>query len=399
MKGLLITYFFPPVNSIASHRTGSFSRYLNEGTSRLDVLAPRWIDNLDLPVGNAQIIYTGEKKPDPNYGERQPKGLARIRQFILHDVFKLKYFIGAAPSTFYREAMAKLQDIDLSSYDYILTSYGPLDCLHIGASIKKQYPQIKWIIDYRDLYSGLEYYDFGIFRMFFEKIEKNIVSQADGFVTVSAVLQAQIEKLTGLKGEVVYNGFEDYDFKDDVNFLDTLKTSELPVISYTGSLYNGERDVVPFLKYFKKHGLDKRFRLIFAVLNDSDTAYLNNASKEAGIQELEIIKGLSYQASMTLQNYSAFVLQFSNFNGAANGYLTGKVFEYIGAHKPIIYSGTVSEDYELYRLIRDNGFGESFDRIDYNAPDRYSVSGHSQFHRKVQAERLKMYIADRVGHD
>jgi hypothetical protein len=274
-----------------------------------------------------------------------------------------------------------------------------LDAIHIGSHVKKEFPTIKWIIDYRDLYSLMEYYDLGVFRFFFKEYEKKITRSADAFITVSEVLRQKQEKLINKKGALIYNGFENYETEEDEKFSETLKNIPLPIISYTGSLYQGERDIIPFLKYLKATGIDAKYNCVFALINDFDECYLRKIIADLKIKNVIIKRNLTFNQSLLLHKYSVFLLLLANFNGRGNGYLTGKFFEYMEARRPIIYSGCTNPDFELYQLIIKYQLGEYFDKINYDRIPDFSNCDLSFFHRKNQANELKLFIKKVVGHE
>jgi hypothetical protein len=392
LKGLLVAYYFPPLNSIASHRTYSFAKYLNEGRNSLDIICPKWEDDLNLNSSNYTAYYTSIRKPDINFGQQKVLGLSKIRQQIFNKYLKINFFRERHPSFFYKEVIEVLKKINLNDYDYLITSYGPLDSIHIGNYIKSVNPGITWIIDYRDLYSQNDYYKMGFARPFFNRFEKKITASADAFITVSNVLKNTLEKLLKKPGKVIYNGYDDYSTSVDSDFENEIKKSELPIISYAGSLYQGERDVRPFLEYFKKNKLDERFSLFFALINDFDEVYLREIMSKINLKNVVIRRNLSFGQSIALQNRSSILLMLANFNGKGNGFLTGKIFEYFAAQKPVVYSGTTTSDYELYRLIIDYKIGESFDKFAWNEPEKYIALDNTVFHRKFQALQLKRFI-------
>lgn len=392
MKGLLITYFYPPANAIASHRVYSFAKYLNNSKDTLDVLCPEWEGTLNFPRVKANYFLTPAHTFDPNFGEVRVSGLRKLKKIIVSDILKLNLFRSRKPGRFYYEVMDKLQSIDLSVYDYVITSYAPLDCIHIGHYIKSKYPSIKWIIDYRDLYSLLEYTDFGWATRNFRKFEKEISCNADAFITVSETLCLKQKKLLQLPSEVIFNGFDDYNYETSKKIEEEFHNFHLPVISYAGSLYKGERDVIPFFKFMHSEGLDEKFITYFAIINDFDQQYLEESIQKTQIKNVKIVRNLNYAESMTLQKLSAFVVMFSNFGGRANGYLTGKLFEYMQTGRPIIYSGTAVAGYELYDMIKKYRLGESFDNTDFKSYEGFTAADCSAFHRKTQAEKLHNFI-------
>jgi len=297
-KGLLITYYFTPLNVIATHRVTSFAKYLNTSDFELDVLCPKWEGELE-ESSSVNILYTSTKKFDKNFGKIKVAGLRKLRSFLFHKCLKLHFFNGRKPGHFYYEGVQKLNALDIKQYDFVITSYAPLDTIHLGHFLKKKYPHLKWIIDYRDLYSLMEYHDMGITRSFFKKIEKELTNQADAFITVSEVLLQQQKEIINKPCKVIYNGFEDYSIESDEKFESQLSAIQLPIISYAGALYEGERDVKPFLKFIKSKKIDTQFTFIFALINDFDKTYLQELVSTFDIKNVIIIMDLKPHGLLT----------------------------------------------------------------------------------------------------
>jgi hypothetical protein len=391
LRGLLVAYYFPPLNTIATHRLYSFAKYLNTGDMQLDVISPQWDGDLHYDIKDVRIFHTSKRKFDGNFGKVKSSPIVALRNFFFNKILKRNYFVSSKPGKFCAEVLERTEGLDMKQYDFIITSYAPLDAIHAGRQLKKKFPHLRWIVDYRDLYSQLEYFDMGLMRPYFKQLERAITAEMDGFITVSKVLLHKQEHLLGKKGRLIYNGFENFEYSPDTSFLGTV--NDLPVISYGGSLYEGERDIKPFLTFVKEKGLDKKFRLVFALINDFDEKYLKDIVSSLQLENIMILRDLNHNQMLSLEHVSRFLLLFANFGKRGNGYLTGKIFEYMPSGRSVIYSGSTDDDYELYQLIRDNRLGESFEKIDYTKQDaEYSISDVMVFHRRNQAELLKKYI-------
>ncbi len=386
MKGLLICYWFPPKESIASQRTLSFYRHLNSNGIKTDVICPDWGPDFTAIPGT-MILGTHQVNKKAFEFKRNLK--TKIKEWIFYKIFKYNYFRDSKKGTFYREAMKKISGMDLSSYDFILTSYNPLDVIHIGAEIKNKYPKLKWIIDYRDYYSLNHYMDFGIFRNYFKSLERRITRNADGFVTVSNVLCKGISELIKKDGIVVYNGFEMTSVSQLSNAVKS-KLNLLPIISYCGSLYAGKRDIDRFFSFYKRKGLDQKFQFVFALLNEEDLELVQATIVKYDLQNLQVFTNLTYNDSLALMNDSKYLMMFSDFDSKSNGFLSGKVFEYMSFSKPVIYSGN-TDNYELYELFKATDLGESFEIFDFGGNTVYS-SNVSEFTRANQTNKLIHFI-------
>lgn len=389
MKGILITYWFSPKESIATQRTKSFYRYLNSSGMKLDVICPNWGETEKIP--GTEIWQTHPIDSTVFKFERSLK--TKIKEFILYKIFKYNYFRDSKKGKFYQEAVHAIDKIDLSSYDFILTSYNPFDVIHIGNYIKQKYPHIKWVIDYRDYYSLNHYMDFGIFRPYFKKLEKNICKPSDAFVTVSETLKNGIEKFLEKKGKVIYNGYE---IPSDIPLSEKLskQLNGLPIISYCGSLYNGKRDIEHFFQFYKTGRLDMKFQFVFALIDEKDLHLVQQTIDRLQIKNVQVFTSLSHQEALSLQQHSRFLALFSDFHRKSNGFLSGKIFEYMPYKKPIIYSGN-TKNFELYDLIKKAAIGECYTRFDFDQPSE--INGEIAIYlRKNQAEQLQKFITDIV---
>lgn len=391
MKGLLITYWYPPKNSIAAHRVHSFTEYLNNQSDSLDVLCPDWEGDLELQ-NKSRIFFSHKiKSIDIQEEEKYNKSIKGwLVKNILYKYFKYNLFRDSKPGLFYKNAVKALDKINFNEYDYILTSYNPLDSLHIGNYIKSKHPHLKWVIDYRDLYSLMEYNKLGILKGYFKKIEKKITLNADAFITVSKTLLKDQSNFLNLKSELIYNGYNNTPYKKDISFLKDTVNNNLPIISYTGSFYNGERDLSPFISYWKENKLNQKFNLIIAYPFLEDKKYLDSI-KISEINNCFTYHNLNFNQSKSLQEVSEILLLVANNNKKGNGFLTGKIFEYIDSEKPILYAG-YTKNYELYDLIIENQLGEHYTKFDFTNYKKISIVKPKQFSRETQAKKLQCFI-------
>lgn len=386
MKGLFITYYYPPKNSIASFRTYAINKYFNASDIKLDLICPEWEGDLKLEEIDCKKYFTHKIQQQKESGVYENKLRGFIVKNVLYRFFKYNLFRDIKPGLFYSKAVEILKNIDLNQYDFVLTSYGPYDVLHIGNYIKSKNTKLKWFIDYRDVFSLFHYNKYGVYLPYFKEFEKRLTKKADSFFIVSDVLKKKQEKLLRKSGEVIYNGFDEIMVEKDEKFEAELTNFNLPIVSYTGSLYNGERDVSGLLNYIKSNGLDSKFSFVFALLNTDDEMYLKRELTKFPIKNIIIYRNLSFNQSMLLQKYSKLLLLLANTDGKGDGYLTGKVFEYMYWKKPILYSGTTG-NYELYTILKTLNIGEHYAEFSYSNP-QYNFDGIDKFNRKMQIGRM-----------
>jgi glycosyltransferase involved in cell wall biosynthesis len=122
-------------------------------------------------------------------------------------------------------------------------------------------------------------------------------------------------------------------------------------ITHTGSFF-GKRDPRPFLTALAESGLDAVARF----LGDFRPADLEWAETLGLGDRLELLPYASRRRSLELQRDSdALLLLIPEADGRGRGVLSGKVFEYLAAERPIL--AAVPPDGAAAKLIRETGAG------------------------------------------
>ena len=122
-------------------------------------------------------------------------------------------------------------------------------------------------------------------------------------------------------------------------------------ITHTGSFF-GKRDPRPFLQAFHDAGLDAVARFV-GDFRSSDREW----AEALGLGDrLELVDYLPRADSLRLQRDSeALLLLIPDAGGRGRGVLSGKVFEYLAAGRPIL--AVVPPDGAAADLIRETGCG------------------------------------------
>jgi glycosyltransferase involved in cell wall biosynthesis len=122
-------------------------------------------------------------------------------------------------------------------------------------------------------------------------------------------------------------------------------------ITHTGSFF-GKRDPRPFLQALRDSGLDVVARFA-GDFRSSDRAW----AEELGLGDrLELIPYTSRAESLRLQRDSeALLLLVPEAGGRGKGVLSGKIFEYLAAGRPMI--AAVPPDGAAAALVRETGAG------------------------------------------
>src|SRR5207248_11442701 len=203
-------------------------------------------------------------------------------------------------------------------------------------------------------------------------VARLVASQANAIVAASDAIAEEVRGL-GPKGKVVTiaNGC---DF-DDFAGLEHHKSSRLR-ITHTGH-FHGKRDPKPFLKALAESGLDDVVVRFAGDFRAADREY----AESLGLGDrVELLGDVSRRRSLELQRDSeALLLLIPESGGRGRGVLTGKIFEYLAAERPIL--AVVPADGAAAKLVRDTGAGVVVPSDDVDALREALVALHGQWQR------------------
>lgn len=289
-----------------------------------------------------------------------------------------------------------------NEFDIVISTFGPRSSHFVGAAMKAANPEVYWVADYRDLWSGnhLSFLRPNALRAELV-LERETVSgkhPADLLTTVSEELRDTLIESFGLPAAVIYNGFEQ---RDKVELAPRLWHGKK--ILYTGMLYEGSRDPSPLFSAVRAlvdEGFLKAGGLSIEFYGPPNT-WLKKLVDTWRISEfVRILPAVSREEVLGLQASADALLLLESASPAAGGVLTGKLFEYLGAGRPIISLGSQqssaiarvleqcgagicvgTDEVRCYRILKD--FIES--RVDWYEPNKAEIG---QYSREVQAARL-----------
>ena len=347
-KVLIISYFFPPCNLTASNRIAGWEKHLPEFGFYPIIVTRNWIGS-ELTAEERLMDSGSELRVEKKYHSEVHylPYLASLRDKLFrkagnNSVYRLlsKFltFVGvflqplcirAIPyNNLYFHAKRLLKEnSDIST---VLISGNPFEQFYFGYKLKKAFPRISWIADYRDDWTTSEVVKVP-FRSFHRYFEKKWVGTASCFTTISPFYQKKISALVGIPGHVIYNGFSEIIELKEKSNLDEF------VISYNGTLYE-KQEIEIFLEGFKMF-IDTKPKLTVklkfpGILIDKTQAnrvakYLKGYEKH-----YEMTNRLPKEQIIEIQKNSDLLLMVSHSN--IKGVTSSKIFEYISLQKPFI---------------------------------------------------------------
>ncbi|MEE9140264.1 MAG: glycosyltransferase [Alphaproteobacteria bacterium] len=365
MKVLIVSHIFPPSNAIGAVRVGKFAKYLHEHGHDVRVLSTEKTglpSTLPVEIPAERVLYTPSidvnwlaLKLGGRFTEEYYKGRARMPRAIgiLGRAYRTVVNfpdgqIGWLPFAL-RRSRALLADW---RPDLIFASGMPFTSLIVAARLSRRLG-VPWVAELRDLWVDNHYYDQPRWRRALEeRLERSVLSSASGLVTVSEPLAAVLRQKYGKPTAVVLNGYDPEDFPEEVG---RPVSSPGPIrILYTGLLYHQRRDPSPLFAALQSVGADReQFRVQFFGRVLPEVMLL---AEKYGVQDLvEAHEAVSFQDSIRLQTEADVLLLLLWNSPAERGVYTGKLFEYLGARRPILLIGL--ESGVAAGLIRDRKAG------------------------------------------
>ena len=361
MKVLLVTLYFPPAGGGGVQRPLKFATHLPGLGIELHVLAPddpKWIHRDDeLPPPSLAWVHRvrflgprGRRPAEELHGtaglERYSRQLQLFGRRLLFPDENVSWNLTAIP--------AAMRIVREEGIDVVITTSPPGSVHLVGAAVKRQ-TGVRWVADLRDSLVAHPHRDAQ--RLLVRAKEQGhhlvarlVASQADTVVTVSDAIAEEMRAL-GPRGSVVTiaNGSDFDDFTGLEYSAPEYRGGGEPFrITHTGSFF-GKRDPKHFLTALARvDGVVARFLGDFRA---------SDAEWAKGIADrIELISYAPHRRSLELQRDSeALLLLIPEAEGRGRGVLSGKVFEYLAAGRPIL--ALVPPDGAAAQLLRDTGAG------------------------------------------
>ena len=345
MQILLISPFFAPENQIASHRITAFAKYWSQAGNSVQVLTrepafsgmPRpQSENIDVvrvrdPL--ARQVQAGISNLRTARGGWAKRNLLRFLQNIVKAMLFPDHYV------FWAARAKKAIRTRIQAPDVIVASIGPVSCLSLGRYAYKHFGA-PLVLDYRDLVTPLldtPVKGSGSIRdRQTKRLEAKTMKVASLVSAVTTPMCESLKAAYSLPTTLVTNGFEARDFDGLVYNPDP---SHLQIV-YSGSIYPGLRDPSPLFKALAMvEDLDAKGKIIVDFYGKSSPEVLTAAQENGVTESIRFFGQIDHASALKAQvNADVLLLLYWNHPNERASY-SGKLFEYIGAKRPILAMG------------------------------------------------------------
>jgi len=397
-KVLIITYYWIPSGGAGVQRWVKFTKYLRDFGWEPIIYTPEnpefpSIDHSfekDIPV-DITVLKTPIWEPYNVYRKLSGKKDEAINAGFISENKKQGWkdklsiwirgnFLIPDPRRFWINPSVRYltEYIRTNPVDTVITT-GPPHSMHlIGLGLKKNFPTLPWIADFRDPWTNIDFYKDLNLTWFADKmhhrLETKVVRAADCVLVVSQGMKDEFELMKPKQLQVITNGYDESDVyklgieldnKFSISHIGTLNAARNPK-----TVWKVLSEICTENPVFKN---DLRIQLVgkvdFSVLEDI---------RRFGLQDqLLKIDYLSHNEAIAKQNASQILLLLINKSGNAKGILTGKFFEYLAAKRPIFAVGPTDGD--AADVLRETGAGVMVGFLDEISSKQAILDFYNQF--------------------
>ncbi|MCB9187226.1 MAG: glycosyltransferase family 4 protein [Flavobacteriales bacterium] len=361
---LIITYYWPPSGGAGVQRWLKFVKYLPEFgwqpvvytpenpefpalDESLEQDIPNGIEVIKQPIWEPYNWYRqflGQKDKKIGAGfvseKKEPGVLHKISVWV-----RGNFFIPDARMFWIKPSVAHLKQYLKENPVDVVVSTGPPHSMHLIALALKRELGIKWVADFRDPWTNIDYYQELMLSDRSDKrhhqLEKEVLTTADRVVTIGYTMTQEMKKLGATHVETITNGFDEEDFPSEPVELDENFT-----ISHIGT-FSPSRNQPAFWKALAELKLENeefaskfKFRTVGIVDHQVKTSIEENGL----LENWEAIPYVPHDEVLRYQRSSHVLLVSINNTQNATGILPGKFFEYLASGRPILAIGPIESD-------------------------------------------------------
>lgn len=364
---LFISYYFPPIKSIAVKRNYYLANGLREFFEEVQVFTTsnyKILEEENFPIDGLNVKHLNtfdyrtilakfRKKKSTHFSEGHKKSWILSRMIKLNETFPFNIIFGEGGFLYILDGyLSGRKYLSTQKEKYIITSYRPAANVYIGYLLKKTFSDAKWIVNFHDfpvdtIRANVLFPSFQ--RWIWAKLLKNTFHN----IAVSKGVENHIKKLSP-NVSTIMNGVE-------IRLASVFSNNKFRLV-YTGSLYQDLSNpnlLFKCLTLLIKEGQisEGDIEIIYA---GKDSDYWMSMILENGLEKIAKDLGeISSKEAMVIQATANINILLTWASTAQSGVITGKFYEYLGCCKPILAIINGVKDEEFYQLFQQLNCGLS----------------------------------------
>ena len=419
---LMIVPFFPPMAGGGVYRPLSFVKYLHDFGWETTVVAPRgdafWIRDerlvtqipascevirTDTLSGQAMLSRRGKKRPSQRRSSSGFSAARRLASFFLIP----DSYVGWRPFA----VKAALAVTERESFDAIYST-SPPETSHLVAMAVQRRTGLPWVADFRDPWMNLYLFKppTPLHAVLHRRLERHVCKVAHSVVTTrwhETYLKQTYPDAAGVTR--IPNGY-------DAGEAAAADAGEPPSdrfrITHAGMLTQN-RTAAPFLRGLRAllaahPEIRSNIEVLFVGAREDRN---EEAARSFGLDDIVHFRDtLPHDETLQLERRSHILLLIKHVHPDYGGMVPGKLYEYLGARRPVLALAPQGEAAQLVsdlrrgvvvpqddeRALADALFGLYRDHQDGNLERRFDLSHRPEFSRESLAGRLADLL-DRVA--
>ncbi|MBI3587227.1 MAG: glycosyltransferase family 4 protein [Ignavibacteriales bacterium] len=402
-KVLVIAYYFPPMGLSGVQRTAKFVKYLPQYGWKPTVLTVTptgyyaMDDSLLKEVEQAGTEILRANSLDPNRLFRK-QGVVKMPSELVRKVLQFAGDTMFFPDTkigWKRSAVKAASELmKREQFNLIFATAPPQTDFLIGETLKKRFG-LPLVLDYRDAWLDypFKYYPTPLHTYIHYRMEKRVLKASDRIiVTLRRVKESILKHYLGLDYKdvvIIPQGYDPEDFKS----LTQSKSSprKKMCITHAGTFYAGRNPSVMLQAlhnvFHEFPNLRGRIELkLIGNVRGEDQSFVNKLRLQQDVTFL----GYLEHRDCTKQLVESDILWIALDN---NFQSPGKLYEYIGARRPIL--GSIVDGY-MKQLILESKSGVCIPPTDVKAHETAIVELFSQY-EKNQLKQMSSDFAQKYN--
>lgn len=365
-KVLIITYYWPPSGGIGVQRWLQFSKFLEANNWRPIIFTAQ---NAHYPIIDADLLKQVPagieihrvSVPEPNNiisffqkKGNESKKIYNLQQQSNVDKSILKKILWAIRGNFFIPD-ARMFWINKSnkyinkylkenSIDAIIST-GPPHSAHLIAKKVAKKHNIPWISDFRDPWTSMDYLKKMHLTSFakrkHQRLEKSVLQDSSDVIVVGKTIQKEFKEKYNIESVIITNGYSEVENENITSTLDSKFT-----IVHTGSFLHFRNcdDLWSSLSALVQEHPSFAKDLEIKLVGNVAPVVLESIEKNGLTNFLNQIHHVNHNTAKEIQKSAQLLLLPIDRIDNAEFVITGKLFEYLQAKRPIFMIGPTNGD-------------------------------------------------------